>query len=209
MADNFDEIISALITQLVTRTLQGGLLNLSGQDGYASNFYTPEQQQAQSATQSLLVQMRGETNLARSYASIKQGAISDIQTTQTQLYSLFECWSDVSPTINPAAVQSATSASSTVQTLELQVAAHNNQITRTNNAIATLEQLQSRALSAGSQADIDSVLADYRAAQAQGEFFSQNDITTAQQDRGTLQNQLDNLDQQTSLSLNQCNATIH
>ena len=46
LAKSFDEIISALINQLMTRTLQNGLSTLSGSNGYASNFYTTDQLQS-------------------------------------------------------------------------------------------------------------------------------------------------------------------
>ncbi|MEI7719706.1 MAG: hypothetical protein WCI89_00655 [bacterium] len=93
MAKNFDEIISALITQLMTNVLQLGLTNVSGSNGTANSaYYTQDQQAAQAAGQSLITKMQGETTSYQQMGTIKQGEIGDIQTAQSQLNTLRTCW---------------------------------------------------------------------------------------------------------------------
>jgi len=205
LAKSFDEIISALITQLMTRTLQGGLLNLSGQNGYESNFYSTEELQAQRSAQDFLSQLQADNNLAQTLGGIKQGSIQDIQNTQRQLTELGNCWLNVPATYTQGAANAA-AASSTVAALETKVAFYNDQILRTNEVITRLVELQGRVLSAGSMSDLEAVRNERAAAQAQGTLVTQADITNAQQDRTTLQSQLTSINQQATAGLTQCNA---
>ena len=210
VAKSFDEIINALITQLMTRTLQGGLSNLSGAGGYASNFYSPDQLQAQSGMQGVLTQMQADSALAGQYASVQQGSISDIENAQSSLNDLYNCWSSVasSSPLAGKAVQNAAAASTTIISLNTSIDGYNNRITLANNAIITLEALQSRALSAQSTSDVSSITSAYNAAKAAGNIPTQGDVTNAQQNRTTLQSQMNSLNQQTQASLQQCNAAF-
>lgn len=203
LAKSFDEIISALITQLMTRTLQGGLLNLSGQDGYASNFYSAEELAAQRQAQDFLEELQTDSSVAQNLGTIKQGSIQDIQSAQRRLSELRNCWLGTSAA---GAAENAAAASSTVAMLETRVAFYNDQILRINETITTLVEFQSRTLSAGSLSDLEAVRRDHSAAAAQGRLVSSADITTAQQDRATLQSQMATINQQTTAGLTQCNA---
>jgi len=211
LAKSFDEIISALISQLMTRTLQGGLSNLSGQSGYADNFITPDQQQAQTAAQGLLAQMQRDTSAAQQYGALQQGSIQDIQSAQSHIQTLVNCWASAatgSTTPEKVAIANtnAAAASSTLASLEPQVENYNNHITLANQAIAALEALESRTLSAGSMVDISGITQDYQAAQASGALVVAADVTLAQQNRTTLQSQMAILNQQTNAGLAQCYA---
>ncbi|MCX6819927.1 MAG: hypothetical protein NT019_01400 [Candidatus Adlerbacteria bacterium] len=208
LAKSFDEILGALITQLLTRTLQSGLSNLSGAGGYSSNFYSPDQLQAQDLGQALLTQMQGDVSYIQQYASIQQGSISDIENSQQQLHNLVDCWNNVAST-SPKyglAQSNAAQASSTIDALNVTINAYNDRITAANNSIIVMQQLQSQALSAGSTADVNSVTATYNTTRNSGKIPTQNDVVNAQQNRTTLQSQMNALNQQTAVKLQQCNA---
>ncbi len=210
LAKDFDEIISALISQLMTRTLQG-LSDLSGQDGYASNFQTPDQQQAIAAAQTVLSEMQADTGYAQQYGGIEQQSISDIQNAQQQLNTLYNCWNSIATgSTTPDRIQTATTnaaaASTTLRSLQPQVDALNNNITNANSSIMTLQTLESQAVSALSTAEVDAVDAQYNSALANGQIYTQTNVTTATQDRTTLQSQLSALNQQTANGLHQCYA---
>ena len=208
LAKNFDEIINALISQLMTRTLQQGLSNLSGQNGYASNFYTPDQLQAQDAAQKILVTMQGYSGIAQEYGAVEQGSIGDIQNTQNQLSSVYNCWSAFTSasTTNSTAITNANAASTTIASLDLSVDSYNREITRANAAIILLQDLENRASSAASTADVKDVTDAFGAAQSNGKLLTPTDITTAQQDRATLQASLSSINSRASQQLDQCNA---
>ena len=215
LAKSFDEIISALINQLMTRTLQGGLSNLSGANGYASNFYTADQQQAQNGQQALLAQMQSDTATAGQYGSVQQGSIQDIQSAQNQLNNAYNCWNNVAQasttaTITPStqaqALTNAATASTTFNSLNTTIDSYNDRITKVNVAIIALQELQSRVLSVSSGSDLSSIQSDYNAAKASGQFPTGADVTNAQQNRVTLQSQMSTISQQANDSLQQCNA---
>lgn len=208
LAKSFDEIISALINQLMTRTLQNGLSSLSGTNGYASNFYTTDQLQSQEQGQGLVSQMQLDTNTAVAYANVQQGSIEDIQAVQSQLNDTYNCWSDVasSSPSSSQAVSSAAQASTTIASLNVTIDGYNNRISLANAAIVALQNLQSRALSAASADDVAGIQSDYDLAKSSGQLVTQNDVVNAQQNRTTLQSQMSVLSQQTNSSLAQCNA---
>lgn len=223
LAKSFDEIISALITQLTTRTLQSGLSNISGANGYQSNFYTPDQLAAQTAGQALILHMQNDNQIVQSYAGVQQGSIGDIQNVQSAVNDLYNCWNNAAQNVkaNSAAITQnggrpdtllaranagADAASTTLGQLQTQVNGYNEVITNANKSTALFEGFESRALSAASSQDTASITQDYNTMKASGQTFSTADLTTAQQNRTTLQSQLQTLSQQTSAGLQQCNA---
>jgi hypothetical protein len=212
VSGSFDAILSALITQLMTRALQGGVSNLSGTSGYSSYYLTPDQQAAQDQGQALLTNLQGLVVLAQQYGQSEQGSISDIQTAQGQLSNLANCWQSAASSTSLKAAQQNIAASdeqsalNTLHSFDAQVDSLNVQITRANAAIATLQDLQTRTLNVGSTADVTALQTELSSDDAQGEIIEQADVTQAQQDRSTLQVQLSSLNTSTASQLQQCNA---
>ncbi len=213
LAKSFDEIINALISQLMVQALQGGLLGLSGQNGYQSNYMSPEESQAQAAAQVLLMAMQSDTGLSQSYAGLQQGSISDIQNAQFQLNNLANCWAGYETSTlaltqqqRDLAANNASSTRGAILTLNIRVDIYNSEITRANSSIATLESLQSRALSAASTAETTAITQSYNTAKTSGLIITSADFTTAQQNRTTLQSEMSALNQQTATRLTQCYA---
>ena len=201
ISGSFDAIISALISQLMVKTLQGGLSNLSGTQGYAADYLTPEQQKAQADAQALLTDMQGRVNLAQQYGSVQQGVIADIQNTQSQLQGLINCWERKSNSAQASSTQTA------LHSYDPLIDNANNNITRANEGIAILQDLQTRTIGVTSAKDVAEVSAAYQSALASGAIITQTDVTQAQQDRTTLQSSLSTRNQQTANELNQCNAS--
>ena len=196
LAQSFDEIIGALMNQLITRTLQGGLSNLSSPSGYGGTG-----QQTSAEAQVLLTALQGAVSMAQQYGYTKQGSIGDIQNAQQQLQTLANCWDGKSSTNKTAALDK-------IAQLETRVAALNNQITRANSAIAKIQDFQTRLFSAVTSAQIQAVATDFSAAQSSGILVTQADVTSAQQDRASIQTEMATLNQQTAAELNQCNASF-
>jgi hypothetical protein len=205
IGNDIDQIISALTTQLITKTLQSGLASLSQTQGTTQ---TAADLAAQQQAASLLIDMQGKVSIAQQIGSIDQGSISDIEDAQNNLNNLVNCWSGIatSSTNAVAAAQNAATASSTLHSLNTQVDGYNNNITNLNAEIATIGQFEAQMSSAASDADVATAAASYNAAIAGGTFASQNDVTTAQQNRTTLQSQMGALNQSTATSLTQCQA---
>lgn len=213
LAKSFDEIVSALISQLMVRTLQQGLLNLSGTNGYESNFLTPDQRQAQTQGNQLLTTIQSIQQTAQQYGTAQQGSIYDLQASQEQLQSLANCWEPIatsqglySDSQRAQAQTNANAAINQLQQLELQVGQRNAEITRANAAIALLQDAQTQLLSAGSTAQVKSIENALIAAGNAGQIISTAEVTAAQQNRTTLQGELAALNTQTATYLQQCYA---
>jgi hypothetical protein len=67
--------------------------------------------------------------------------------------------------------------------------------------------LQSQALSAASLAEVQQATAAFNAAQSSGAFITAAEVTSAQQNRTTLQSEMAAINNQTNAKLNQCNAS--
>jgi hypothetical protein len=158
--------------------------------------------------------MQSKLNFAQQYGTIQQGSISDIETAQNGLNTLENCWlsaagnSNLTDAQRTQAATTADSASSTLIALNTQITPYNDSITAVNNEIALLEQLQTQALSVSSVADVQALQANYTSLQTSAPFITQTDLTTAQQNRTTLQAQMASTNQLTQTGLAQCNAMI-
>ncbi|MES2006572.1 MAG: hypothetical protein V4436_00520, partial [Patescibacteria group bacterium] len=207
LADSFDEIISALMNQLVTKTLYNGLSNLN-----ASINGSGGQQRGIDAAQTLLTNLQGASQLAQQYGSSQQGSIGDIQAAQSQLSNLANCWATAASSTSLSAGQTsqaqsnATAVNSTIANLETRVALFNSNITKANTAVATIQQLQTSALVATTLKEVQAVQTQFTAAQNSGALVAQATVTSAQQDRQTLQSEMNGVNQSTATQLSQCYA---
>lgn len=212
LAKSFDEIVNALLTQLMVKTLQNGLSSVSGTQGYAADYYTPEQQQAQKDAEAMLADMQGKVVIAQQYGSVMQGGISDIQNAQNKLNTLANCWETASSSESRTDAQRATAranaenALAALHSYDTKVDRYNANITLANAGIAKLQELQTLVLSVTSPADVAAVKAAYQSALASGTIATAADVTTAQQDRAALQSELAGRNQQTDSELTQCYA---
>jgi len=200
VSGSFDAIVSALLTQLTTKVLYQGLSTLSGTNGYAANYLTPEQQKAQTDAQVMLNQLQGYLQVAQQYGSVQQGSISDIQNTQQQLHTLFDCYSGKGKTAEASSTQEI------ITNYDNSIAAYNANITKANQGIALLQDLQTQTINVASAADVSAVKSRFNDALASGAIISQADFTNASQDRTTLQSYLAGRNSATAADLQQCNA---
>lgn len=211
LAEHVDQIISAMIQQLMTRTLTQGLSNLSGTGGYAGNFLTPAEQRTQAAGQALIARLQGNVRFAQQFGASKQGAVVDVAQAQQQLQQLVNCWEVASSSAATAAKaelasQNAAAAFAAQAALDADIDRENAEITRANAAIGILQNLQTGVMYIASMADVEAVERDLAAAEARGELISQSDVTQALQDRATIQARMASLNRQTTSGLQQCNA---
>lgn len=204
LTNSIDQIISALTTQLITKTLQNGLSSLSQGTTQTTADLAAQQQAA-----NLLIDMQNRISIAQQIGTIDQGSIRDIEGAQNNLNTLANCWSAVASSTAsgaPAAAQKAAAANATFDSLNAQINGYNNDITRLNGQIATINQFETQVSSAATAAEVASASASYKAVLAGGTFAAQADVTTAQQNRTTLQSQMAALNLSTATGLQQCQA---
>jgi hypothetical protein len=205
LTNSIDQIISALTTQLITKTLQSGLTSLSQGTTQTTADLAAQQQAA-----NLLIDMQGKISIAQQVGTIYQGSIVDIQSAQANLNTVANCWGTVASSTSSSAAtaaQKAATAKASLVTLNAQVDGLNNNITQLNSEIATINQFESQVSTAATAAEVAAVVSSYNGAVASGTFATQADITTAQQNRITLQSQMGALNVSTALEMQQCQAT--
>lgn len=206
VAQNINEIIRALINQLILKTLYGGLANAN--NGVTNPLAPAVDQAASAQAQTLLAGLQTSATLAVQYGAVKQGSAADVQQIQHNYNTLYNCWmtaassTALSTEQRTQASQSAAQADAQITQLETQVAAYNNDVARANASLAVIQNLQSQVLFASTPEDVAS--ASYAIQAAQAQLISPADVTTAQQDRTNLQTQLTATNQQVTASYNQC-----
>ncbi|MDB5225655.1 MAG: hypothetical protein JWL87_607 [Candidatus Adlerbacteria bacterium] len=209
LSQNINDIIRALTNQVMIKTLYGGLGNSLG----VTNPLTPAIDQAASAqAQGLLSELQGYLGYAGQYANVEQGSIADIQGAQSGLNMAFNCWSTAasSTALNSSqqasAADKAASLDSAQTALEVRITAYNDEITRSNASLGLIQNMQSQVMFATTPEEVSAAASAISSAAAQGSFLTQADITTAQQNRTTLQTELAARNQQTNASLAECRA---
>jgi len=207
VADSIDQIISALTNQLITKMFNNGLSNLgNGQNGYGASLST-EDLQAEGEANDLLSNMQTSVQYAQEYGGVEQGSISDIQNAQSNLSTLQSCWANIASSSQQATVDANAQAAQTqIDTLEGQVSVYNSKIAAANQAIADIQTIQTAVLSATTLAEVQTQETAFAQLQSSGELYTSTDITSAQQDRTTLQAQMTAINTDTSTKLNQCYA---
>ncbi|MBX4192182.1 hypothetical protein KW798_01725 [Candidatus Parcubacteria bacterium] len=192
LGNSLDQIINALVTQLMSRALMGGL----AQNSTVSS--DPALQAAMAQAQALLNEMQSAVNAAQQFGSIKQGAINDVQQVQDNFNDVFNCWTDKGNS------SSATAAQGQIDSLQHRIDLLNAQITTANEVIAELQDFQTELSLATNAAGISAVQNSFNTAKANGDFILAADVTSALQDRQTLQADMTTLNNQANAQMNQC-----
>jgi hypothetical protein len=208
LAQDINSIINALTNQLMLKALYGGLANAN--TGITNPLAPAIDQAASAQAQALLAQLEASMGYAGQYGTVKQGSIADIQQTQSGLNVLFNCWNAAASSTafnavqQSQAAQNAAAADAQIASLQTRIDGYNSDIERANTSIATLQNLQSQVLFAATSDDVRSAAALVQATTPQ--LIVQADVTTAQQDRSTLQAELVTRNQQTTAGISQCRA---
>ena len=131
-AKYFDEIISALVTQLVTNVLQSGMSNVSGGGGYGNNsFGSPDYSQLR---QNILGSIDSATQVAQATQSTEQQKIDAASSTIANFNTSQACWNAIVTACNAGPVVSFSTTTNT--TITTQYAARDCQ-TATDSASST------------------------------------------------------------------------
>jgi hypothetical protein len=209
VGDGLTQILNALENALVNKIMQGPGGFAGANTDAAINTTDPK---AQTQANALMRQLTAAVNLAQRYAGVEQSMISDIENTQSSLTDMENCWilATSSQTITQGQLDQANAnqamAAAKISQLQAQVDQANNRIQRANNSITRIQGLQTDLLLASLASDVTRVQNRWNALKASNTFpiYEQTDVTSANQDRTTLQNNLDAMDADTSTKLNQC-----
>lgn len=210
LAQNINDIVRALTNQVMIKAVYGGL---SGSLGSIDNPLAPAiDQEASAQAQTLLASLQASANAAAQYGTVKQGSANDILQVQRNYNTLYNCWQTAASSTGLSieqqaqAAQNANWANTQIAQLQAQIDTLNADITRTNSSIATIQDLQSQVLFAATPKDVQTAANAIQA--ASGSLISAADVTTAQQNRTSLQSQLTSINQQGQISQTQCRAML-
>jgi hypothetical protein len=209
LGDSINQILAALQNALITKALYGGLSNVNSNNS-ASNTDT----KAQTAAQALMTELQAAVTAAQQYATTEQRIINDVQTAQSNLVDLQNCWlvASSSPTLSAGQIATAqtggAAAALKVAQLEAMVTTYNQNIEKANNSIQVAQELQTDLLLATVAADVNSVKATWTTMKSSDtpHVYTAVDVTAAQQDRTGMQSNLASINIDTSTKLQQCNA---
>lgn len=211
LAQNINDIINALTNQVMIKAIYGGLGSSLG--GVTNPLAPAIDQGASAQAKALLASLQASANAAAQYGAAKQGSAQDIQQVQQNYNTLYNCWQTaasstaLSPSQRAEGAQKATNANAQILQLQAQVDALNADITRANGSLALIQNLQSQVLFAATPEDVTAAANAVQAAASS--LISAADVTTAQQNRATLQTQLTATNNSAQTSLTQCRAMLN
>ena len=205
LAQSFDQILSALVNQLMVRTLQGGLSNLSSSQGFGGN----PNDLAGSAS-SFTEGLGQNIAAAQQIRSILGENLADIEAAQLTVDELYDCWighvgtSTLTAEQRAQAAQNASSTLAVYQNLERSRTQYTEGKTRLDAAVARLEEYQARALSTRTLEELQRVVQEYSA--NLNSFPNSNAVLQAQQNRVELTADLSTLRSNTATKLDEGDA---
>jgi hypothetical protein len=216
IATSFNQIVSALLTQLAKQAITGafGLLGLSQKTYSGGSSYT-----------SYLSQLGQQSMSASTAQSIGQGALSDItsaltaesginsargailgqlQGTQSNLQSLVACYQKSST----GAVDSPqlSTAKTTLTSISTRIITAATAKVNSDNLIGTLSTLQTSLQTADStSAEYQNALLTYQSLRQNTTFHTQSDLLITKNEQASVQDEMTTLNSTTINQLQQCN----
>lgn len=196
-AKYFDEILNALISQLIQNTLYSGLSSLSSGGGYGySTQYPGATVTPVNLSQNILQNIDPYKASAQTVLQLEGNNISNIRDSIANAVTLKNCGGPGSET-----------ASSTIDTLNGLLNDHEAVFNKAQSSITVLEAYRSQASLNTDYNSIESILAAFANDVQNHRFISDADVTNAQENQILLQGQLSQINQSIATGLNQCNAT--
>ncbi len=233
MADAFDEIVNALLGQLLQKALTGvgGFYGLSARGSGSSNYFSNvnnyyssgpgqsylDQVVAQTGTDASNAQTTGLLNNIQGSIGIEQSAqstlsqgLNDIENTTNAYAQVYDCYIGLTKRTSnfittSEALTRANSASSTIATeITPQVATRSSQFSNTQNVIYYLQGLYVAASSATTPEEISTISNSYDSTIASGAVYTPGGLTILASDVANSKSGLDALTTQAQQQLNQC-----
>ncbi len=224
-AKYFDEIINALISQLIQNVLYGGLSNLSSGSGYGYNSYGTIDNST--LTNTITTNLPIYTDGANRVMTIDTTNISALQSALDSLDNLKQCWLDWTATStgtttaagmtidiqNPLSdakrLQAQANASSTQVTIDdltSELTTYQSQFDTASTSLTTLGDYQSAMNAATDPNTQSTILTNFAANARNGLFFDSSSVNNAIEDQTRLNSKLTTDNQSAATGLTQCHA---
>jgi hypothetical protein len=214
IADEIDEIIGALIQQLVIQVMGGspsGLSGLSSSPSSGSSSYTDrlggfDSNTISSARNRTIASIDASATDERRYLSVKQSALSAVIAAEERLLDLQSCGVDLSVfeglTDNDALRHSSNTLASVTGPVGTRL---DSDIAVSNLTLAELARVQRDLSSANTPAEISTLLTEAQAVSIHSEF----DIITAINDRDRIISDMGRVQTDADLRLSECRTALN
>lgn len=210
-AKYFDEIISALVGQLIQNVAYKGLANLSSSgNGYVSSSNSNTSNGG--ILQSILQNIPQLQQSSQQLNGLMQQNIVSIQSSLTQARALKDCWllSVASSTSNGASVsqaqQNAEDANSIIAQLNSQLVLYQAKAAQSTEALTELKSYQDQAQSTTDTYALQSLMNSLASQIQNGAFTQDVNVVDSQEDQIRLNSDLDTINQTIGAGLQQCHA---
>ncbi|MGH7141276.1 MAG: hypothetical protein ACREGH_01415 [Minisyncoccia bacterium] len=208
---DFDQIISALITQLIQRTLYGGLLNLGGTTGNYGNTDTGVNSIA-ALQNDVLANVPSYLQSADQAESIYQQDVNAIAPVASSTASALTCLQNASGYANLTADQQST-VSSDLPTIQSDMTEINGDLTtygsdlaNAQSGVSLLNQFQNESASMTDADSLETLAANFTAAISNSDFPDQDTVNGAEEDEQTLSVNIGNIEADVAPALSACEA---
>ena len=207
-AKYFDEILSALVSQLIQNVTSKGLANLSsGNNGYV---HTNTEVNASGAIQqSVLQNIPSLVSSAVALRDYSTKNITSIQASLSQASNLRNCWlnlasASTTPTQSFKASQNVFGVDGIINDLTTRITVYQAKVDKSNFSIHSLQNIGTQAQSTTNVAQLENIMTNL-ATQVQNQTFTQDtDVVNAQEDQTNLSAQLDSINQNIKSQLLLC-----
>ena len=217
-AKYFDEIISALVSQLIQNVENNGLGGLSGTSGYASNDFGP----VNTLQQDIGANIPQYEQAAEQLIGIENQNISDIQSSLMQLGSAAACWKKIATSASnttattttvysPAQITNAQQQGASVQAnivslTNTKLLPYQQVLANATSSIVSLEATQAALDNTSNSDNTEALINAFIASSTTNAFVGAADLNNAQEDQIILLSSLATTNANAAASLSQCNA---
>ncbi len=214
MAKYFDEIITALVAQLMQNIQSHGLANMSGGGSDGSGYYGGYVTASSTNTsgmiqQSVLQNIAPLLQSAQDVITYDTQNINNINATLAKASALQSCWSTLasaatSTTIQTQAQHNAAAITPYITDLNNRLSVYQTGITQANSSVASIQSAQTQAQSTTDTATLENILNSVVKNTQNQTFVQDTNVVNAQEDQINLSAALDEYNQIISTQMQAC-----
>jgi len=210
MAKHFDEIITALVSQLIQNIATKGLANLSSNgNGYVNT--NVDVDVAGSIQQSVLQNIPGLTQSAVQARNYANQNIDKVRASLARATTLRNCWIGLASTASSTASQTlarqnTSGVDAIISDLNSRVNSYQGKVDQANSSISSLQNFGSQAQSTTNLATLQNIMTNMATRVQDQTFVQDTDVVNAQEDQINLDAHLAVIDQDVAHQQQQCSA---
>ncbi len=202
-AQYFDQILSALVSQLIQNVAYKGLSNLSSSsNGYTTDTtYGTASDTSSGILSSILSNVPSLTQSASQLTSLYEENISKLNDSLDKAQTVRSCWQNLNTT---TAAQKLIDLDTTIANLESQISSYSSKKEAANSGVSTLQNIESQALSTSDTTSLSNIMSSLSTSVASGSYAQDSDVVNAQEDQILLNSKLSDTNSSLDSQLKDC-----